>query len=350
MLERLKFLIGRADATRDPTAPGADADPPGPDEVAVDGVPPLRIADHLTVHYGLPIADWPPVEDWVAAIATPELQARAWTECERAWLLHLRKALGPDYRLVESENAMVLSSLEPNVARATLDYMERTLRRVTHVLDGVAHVPEWGKDLLIVFDEQDAYYHYVSYYYPESGEFAFSSGMHIGGGCSHFVTVKADLRSIEPVIAHEMTHGCVAHLPLPLWLNEGLAVNTERRLAGAGIPLYTPAEMHDRHLAFWGEEEIQQFWSGASFGRTDEGNSLSYDLARIMVEQMAKDWAPFARFVLAADRADAGASAAHEHLGMALETYACALLGCDPSAAWAPDPEAWQTEPERDGA
>ena len=42
---------------------------------------------------------------------------------------------------------------------------------------------------------------------------------------------------------HEMTHGSVAHLPLPLWLNEGLAVNTERRLAGAtGAPARSAPE------------------------------------------------------------------------------------------------------------
>jgi hypothetical protein len=141
-----------------------------------------------------------------------------------------------------------------------------------------------------------------------------------------------------------MTHGCVGHLPLPLWLNEGLAVNTERRLAGTGIPLYTPQEMQDRHLAFWGEQEIQQFWSGVSFGRTDEGNLLSYDLARIIVEQMAKEWAPFKQFVRAADRADAGARAAREHFGIELGDYACALLEKDPSAAWVPDPRMWETD------
>ena len=41
----------------------------------------------------------------------------------------------------------------------------------------------------------------MSYYYAEDGEFATSAGMHISAGCSHFVTRKADLSAIEPVIA-----------------------------------------------------------------------------------------------------------------------------------------------------
>jgi len=344
MLARLRSLLSaKKNATND-NAAGLQPDPIPPEEVVIGGGPPFRIADHLTLHYQFPIVDWTSVRSWVEGIDSPELQARAWTACERAWLLHFRKALGPNFKLAESETAMLLSALEPNVVKATLDYMARTLRRIAIVLDGIAEVSPWGKDLLIVFDDQEGYYHYVSYYYPEAGEFAFSGGMHIDAGCSHYVTVSTDLRSIEPVIAHEMTHGCLAHLPLPLWLNEGLALNTERRLVGKDSSLYTPQEMREKHLAFWGEDEIQEFWSGRSFARTDDGNLLSYDLARIIVEQLAKDWETFKGFALAADRSDAGAHAAHERLGIDLGKYACALLEREPSPAWTPDSARWQVD------
>ncbi len=58
-----------------------------------------------------------------------------------------------------------------------------------------------------------------------------------------------------------------------------------------------------------------------------DGNLLSYDLARILVAYMAKDWEAFRRFVLAANMADGGAAAAREHLGADLGKLACALLG-----------------------
>lgn len=319
---------------------------PAPEEITIAGLEPLWIGKHIRWHNGLPILDWDAVQAWLDKAAST-LQGDAWTACERAWLLHLRDALGPGYTLSESDGAALLSSLEPNLSRATLEYMDRTLSRVSKVLERIAHIPEWGKDILIVFDDDERYYHYVSYYYPEEGgEFALSSGMHIGTGCSHFVTVKSDLRTVEPVIAHEMTHACLSHLPIPLWLNEGLAVNTEHRLTGKGSTHYTPHEMRNKHLAFWGDDEIQAFWSGQSFHLPDDGNLLSYDLARILVEQMAKDWGPFKQFVLNANWQDAGARSAADYLHLHLGEAVCALLEKPESCVWDPDPTKWeQAEP-----
>lgn len=175
--------------------------------------------------------------------------------------------------------------------------------------------------------------------------------MYISHGCGHFVAVKAELRAIEPVIAHELTHACLSHLPLPAWLNEGLAVNTERGLSPPpGDPFgarSTPQQMHARHQRFWGADEIQQFWSGKSFLRADEGNELSYDLARIMVAHFAADWTRFRRFGLAADLADSGAAAAREHLGLDLGDAVRALLDADSQTVWSPEPGLWAGTPER---
>lgn len=318
-----------------------------PSIVFVEGGGTFPLAEHISQSNGLPIVDWAAVEAWVSSIQVAEVQTLAWGTCERVWLQHFQAALGPSYRLVEDGEAVLLSTLEPNVARATLEFMGKTLQRIVRLLDGVAHVPEWGKDILVVFDDDDAYYSYVAHYYPEQGEFAGSSGMYVNAGCAHFVTVKSDLRAIEPVIAHELTHGCVAHLPLPAWLNEGIAVNMEHRLSPSGQPMFTPQQMHDQHLRFWGDEEIQEFWSGQSFLRNDDGCMLSYDLARIIVAQMSSDWPTFQSFVLAADLRDGGAAAAREHLGVELGAYASALLERTPSSTWAPKPALWKSEPER---
>jgi hypothetical protein len=319
-----------------------------PVEIAVGGAAAFSLVQHLAVQEGYPIMDWDAAQAWIDKLEPADLRGTAWTDIERAWMLHMRKALGSGFRLCELDNAMLLSAFEPNVARATLDYMGRTLQRVVKVLDGIAQIPALGKDLLIVFDEDQSYYRYVSCYYPEAGEFGLSSGMHINAGCSHYVTVRGDLHAIEPVIAHEMTHGCLGHLPLPAWLNEGLAVNVEHRLAGTRSS-HTPQQMRAKHLAFWCEEEVQQFWSGKSFLRADDGNLLSYDLARLIVEHMARNWEPFRSFVLAADCMDAGATAAREHLGVELGQVVCALLEREPLAAWSPDPAAWEDTPERGG-
>ena len=342
MLRYLTALLSRNPEPR----PRAAQTLVAPEAIAIDGVEPFPITRHLKTHNGFPILDWGPVDQWVRTL--PEnRQSAAWTLCERAWLLHVRESLGRAFRVDEGPTAMILSSLEHAAARSMLDYMERTLKRIGALLDGIAHVPEWGKDLLMVLDDQRQYYDYVSHYYPDSGEFAFSGGMHIGDGCSHFVTVKSDVRSLEPTIAHEMTHGCLAHLPIPAWLNEGIAVNTEHRLAGAGRPLHTPEQMHAKHVRFWGPSEIQEFWSGKSFLRPDEGNMLSYDLARILVEQFSRDWTAFAPFARAAKLDDAGNASAIQHLGLSLGAAATAILEQASSPDWEPDPAKWEGDAER---
>jgi hypothetical protein len=328
----------------------ADAPPPSaspPVQVVASGAEPFDVKPALVNANGFPLIDWPAAQRWVETVPTAPAQAEAWSACERAWLEHLRPALGPDYQVRIQGTAILLSNLESNVAEATLAFVNKTVQRIVRVLDGVANIPEWGHDILIVFEDDEAYYRYVSHYYPEAGEFAASSGMYIHGGCGHFVTVKADLRAIEPVIAHELTHACLTHLPIPAWLNEGLAVNTELRLCPPPQAPANPQQTHARHRKFWRSEEIQQFWSGKSFLRNDEGNELSYDLARVLVSQFASDWDRFRTFALAANLADGGASSAREHLGIDLGAAVCAVLERDQAGAWAPMPETWSGEPER---
>lgn len=326
-------------------AEGATAMASPPSQVDASGAQPLVLEPVIRRAHGFPHFDWNAVYRWVEAL-DENMQPAAWAACEQAWLVHLQHALGPAYSLRESGDALLLSSLAPNVAQATLDFMTRTESRILRVLDGIAQKMEWGKTILVVFDDGDAYYRYVSHFYPESGEFAMSSGMYINGGCGHFVTMNDDLRAIEPVIVHELVHSLVSHLPIPAWLNEGLAVNTEQRLSPTPR-LFSPHQMHAKHLAFWGNGEMQEFWSGKSFLRPDDGNMLSYDLARIFVDQLAGDWPRFAAFVNAATLADAGRDAARLHLEIDLGAAACALLEKEPDDAWHPAPERWAEAPER---
>jgi hypothetical protein len=312
-----------------------------PARVAMRGRKPFAIAEHLKRFNGYPIVDWDEVTAWASGFKPARRRAKAWTACERAWLLHFRDALGPDFRLEESQTAFLLSSLQPNVATAALEFMRRAPRRIALILEELAQARPWGKEILIVFADSEAYYRYASYYYPEKGEFALSGGMHIDSGCSHYVSPRNDLAQIEPMVAHEMTHGCLGHLPLPLWLNEGLAVNTERRVTGVRYSTPTPDELHALHCRFWSAGRIQQFWSGKSFDRQDEGNKLSYDLARIIVEQLARDWASFKRFVLRSNGADSGAAAARNCLGLDLGDVVLSLLERKSSRSWSPNPLAW---------
>lgn len=346
MLNRLRALWMRPDEAAD-ALPAAPVEPP-PGEIVVDGLPPFPLQAHLRDDGGFPALDWQAVHAWVSTGADEAAANRGWTACESAWLGHLAAQLGDSYRVDEGETAWLLSSLPPREARATLDFMEKTPSRIVRVLDGVAEVAPWGKDVLVVFDNADVYYRYVSRSYPEDGEFGFSGGMHLSeDGLSYFVTMKAELAAIEPVIAHEMTHACLAHLPIPAWLNEGLAVNTERRLTPQPRPTITPQQVHRMHIRFWNPDTIQEFWSGHSFQRSDQGKMLSYELATTLVEQLAGDWPRFRDFAREASFEDAGAAASQRHFELDLGAAVCALVERDSDPAWSPDPERWNSSPER---
>jgi len=309
---------------------------PAPNEVPAVGVAPFPLQAHLHVEHGFALVNWIAAEGWLTAIVDADARSLARVDLHRAWLENLRESLGDAFWLYENEDAMILSSLEPALATAMSRYVVTTRKRVAKTLGTLAHFPVGLKSVVLVMDDEDDYYAYISLYGSGDGEQAFSGGCFINAGCPHFVVRRADLSAVEPVIAHELTHSAVAHLNLPLWVDEGLAVNTEHRIAGAHGGLHTPQELHQKHVAFWNDETIQQFWTGASFQRPDDGNLLSYDLARIMVAQMSRAWPAFERFAQAAERGDAGAASARVHLEFDLSAYVRLLCEREPSAAWQP--------------
>lgn len=289
--------------------------------------------------------DWARVWDWVDSL--PEsARAEAWLACERTWLSLLRDALGADYRLHESGHGFLLSAQPPRTAQVTLQYLDSTLRRVRGLLEDLAASADMGKEILVVFANEDDYYRYVGYYYPDEGEFAMSSGMFLHAGCSHFVVHGEELSNFEPVIVHEMTHSQLSHLPIPAWLNEGMAVNAEQRLTRIGADAWSVQQLEAKHRKFWTPETIQQFWSGAAYLRPDEGSELAYDLGRLIVNGLSSDWDGFKRFALVANLQDAGAAAAHEQLGLDLGEFVRHFLGHD-DGDWGPAPTAWPQAPER---
>ncbi|XDF34855.1 hypothetical protein RBH89_21995 [Paracidovorax avenae] len=310
-------------------------DPPV-ETICMPGRPPFAFVDHVATAGGFPVVDWPAVEHWLDTLEAGAEREDARLQCHRAWLMHLRSVLGSHFHLHETDHAFVLSSLEGSVARAAARYVWATRTRIRQTLGALAQFPPGHKSVLLVLDDEEWYYHYIGLFYPDHGEFAFSSGIFVGEGCPHFVVRRADLSAIEPVIVHELVHSALARLRLPLWIDEGIAVNAEFRLTAGPFPHAEMKELREQHLRFWGVPEIQQFWAGRSFSRTDEGSKLSYDLARTLVEHFGKTWEEFERFVQHARREDAGASSAQEHLGVDLGACVCALLGKPASDAWSP--------------
>jgi hypothetical protein len=128
------------------------------------------------------------------------------------------------------------------------------------------------------------------------------------------------------MLAHELTHNCVVHLPLPLSLNEGLAKLFQRAVAATRHPVLDH-ELRERHLAFWNLENIQEFWSGVSFHKAGDSNQLSYSLAEIVLNLLLERRGDWSAFFKQAHRGDAGQTAVIECLGVDLGSVMSTFLG-----------------------
>lgn len=301
----------------------------------------------------LPLPDWERIAAAQPAGLEPAAQDVWWTAAAGHWLLTMGTALdagaeAPEgYRVRASEDFLLLSALPDRSAQVFLEFCQGVRRWILRNLGEIGCARSGGKHVVMVFEDEDDYYRYISHYYPEEGEFALSAGMFVHAGYGHFALPACDMENMQPTIAHELTHCLVSHLPIPAWLNEGLATNTEAALFPErfhpSAQLWSPSEIAAKHAAFWNADTIQEFWSGKSFLRTDDGNLLSYDLARRITGRAALAEQRFRAFVLAAQREDAGLSA-QPQLGFALTDLVGAMLG---PGEWTPDPARWVEGVER---
>lgn len=263
---------------------------------------------------------------------------RVWRGHGHRWLSSIVAALGSDFALHEVGDFWIVSSQPQKEIDRVGRLLQSARRRILSDLDGIARDPQHSRLAVLWLDNEDVYYDYISSTYPDAGEFAFSGGSFLSGGYPHFVFPHYDeFAELERVMSHELTHALVSHLPLPLWLNEGIAVTMEEAIAG-GMHARRTVELLDEHPNFWNEETMQEFWSGASFSRPDEGNALSYGLAHLLTTNLAHDFHRFRGFTLAANASDAGESAARDQLGVSLGDIVGALFG---EGDWVPQPERW---------
>jgi hypothetical protein len=112
-----------------------------------------------------------------------------------------------------------------------------------------------------------------------------------------------------------------------MWLNEGVTQILEDMIVDVST-FQMNSYIKEEHRTFWNEATIDEFWSGASFYRADDGQRLSYSLAEVLVRNMISDFGKkFNRFLVAAHRDDAGNAAAREVFGVSLGDRMAQFLG-----------------------
>lgn len=246
-------------------------------------------------------------------------------ELAKQWLLQLKTDLGGHYHVYESENFLVLSAEGPTATRTMIGYAEKSLAALEKYCHGLLANDTYGKRAMLIFTDQDDYYSYVSHFHAD-GAHSLSAGMMLNRGYMHIAFPFTWVFSAKRVITHELVHNCIAHLRIPSWLHEGMAQKLER-LAMDQHGFTLDHELAIEHHAHWSEQNIQEFWSGASFYVADERNKLSYSLAEILTEFLSSDWKAFLEFVSAADYRDAGQDASLRVLNRCLGETLSQFLG-----------------------
>ncbi len=284
-----------------------------------------QVAGAFSFEEGFSRPDWKVISAAIRQqIAGPDDLNTAWTEAARQWVMQLRSDLGGDYRVNDSSEFILLSALGGDKNRAILNFAERALDQICAGLKDAAWTSGHGKHVILLFLEEDDYYQYVSYFHRD-GTHPMTGGCLIRKDYAH-IAVPYEPSGLRQVLAHELTHNCVVHLRLPLWLNEGLARMFERAVAGAGGPILD-YDLKERHLAFWNLETIQEFWAGISFHKPGDSNQLSYSLAQIVLTLLLEKSGDWGSFLKEAQWGDAGQTAAMDCLGADLGEVMSTFLG-----------------------
>ena len=296
----------------------------------VDSLSPID--DAIIIRDKLPRPKWDVIATWVDAHVEPDALNETWTQIARDWLLRLSRSLPSSYALHESPEFLLLAA-EKTLANHVLNSLERARRIILNTLDGVAIDQGYGKHVVLLFADIDSYYDYVVDFYPDEGEFALSGGMFFDVGYGHFAVCPTYGDDYERVIAHELNHTLLRHLPLPLWLNEGVTQFMEDVVLDSTY-FSVDHEIRRRHREYWTAETIHMFWSGESFFLPDDGQELSYHLSQVLFRNLMSDHPNCVKDVLNnANFPDAGNAAFVDSCKSSLAERVSQFLGNGP---WAP--------------
>lgn len=282
----------------------------------------------------LPMPQWGIIGEWINTNVPSDKHYEAWDAAAETWLKRLKLHLGADYVIDADEEFGLLSTLSAVDGTAVLRHAISTKRQLQEYLRELPEPNFLGPHVIIVFKTRDQFFDYVAHAFPD-GEFGSPEGICIRAtGYMHIVLVPLPVDRIQPAIAHELTHVMLAHLPIPLWLEEGLAQLLEEHVTGQHH-FRIDHESALRHRTFWKEHGLQDFWNGWAYHRPDDGRELAYGLSQVLLRNLMADHPKkFFRIIEDALVEDAGDAAFRKHIGIGIAECAAQFLG---QGSWEPD-------------
>lgn len=293
--------------------------------------------------FGLPCPNWPVIGQWIEEHVGEECLDEVWTDIAQQWLEQLGSAMPYAYAIKQSEHFLLLSPADEQLADRLLRWCERSRKSILSELQGVGRDEGNGKFIVLALGDHETFYDYIAEFYPETGDFGPTSGVFVDPGYRQVVLCVQHQDYLQGVVAHELTHAMLRHLPLPLWLNEGVTQVMEGVVTGHSH-FHMDRELADRHRSYWNRDSIHDFWSGRSFFFANEGQELSYNLAEVLVRNLIADYpGRILDFLNAASLSDAGEQGLVSTCGVSLNQRAAQFLG---AGEWRPMADYGQSDAE----
>ena len=284
-----------------------------------DGIAPVaidrqRVEEACGVAEGFVRANWEDLGAYVQGTFEAADQPGAWSAVSRRWLELAADHLGAPYRVEEGKRTVFLTAWERPGGMVKLG--DEICADWDRMIKGIAR-PAWkGKAPIVMIDDQETYHDYIAPYYPEEGVFARSVGVFLNEEMPHVALFSCAATGTMSTLAHELTHGCLARLKLPRWIDEGFAQVAE---GAAGARFNPELREVERFRRYWQKHGFEEFWEGESFSRPKSGEA-SYFLAQVLVRNLLAGYRKQIPALLqAVRRDDGGAAGVREVLGLELE-------------------------------
>lgn len=299
----------------------ADDDRDAYDEIDIETAGHPLVFD---LKFGIPRPRWPEFIESIDGNAGVSQLAEIVHQSLTSWLNAVVSHLPSGYSVSESNAFFLLSRKPETEIPRLLEFCEQTRHTILQMINEAASNEGIGKHVVLSFADTANYYSYTSAFVPE-GEFGGSSGMFINDYYPHIVAM--DGFDWQRTIAHELTHNLMRHLPLPVWLDEGVTQIVEDHVF-QNSRFEPDGMLMNRLVSYWKSNEISSFWNGKSFSFPDDGQELSYVLARVLTWRLSTDFSEgFWTFVANADWNDAGSAAAVNYLDRSLGNFLSEFLG-----------------------
>ena len=203
-----------------------------------------------------------------------------WDQILRDWLEKAGSDLG-NYILYESDNFFLLSGETEKVSKLILNSAEKSIAYIRNIFGDDLEEERW-RIVLILFSKPEKHLDYLEYYTKDFLSTRLAGVFIENAGYQHITLGPNDMLNIEMTVAHELTHYILSPFQLPLWMDEGFAVNIAKYLYGEQI--FITYEDHKKLKAFGTAENIEKFLSGEAFSEFDP--KLTYGLAELLVNNL----------------------------------------------------------------